>query len=93
VSCGDWDLKTCLKKETAKKKIQLKNYMKSWINLKKVYPGGPVTGMVEALKKSNLELIGKHHSGIDDTVNIARVIEYLLQKNFSFTRSMVNSLI
>jgi len=94
VTCGHWDLNSCLKRETQAKKIPVKGYMKSWINLKTSYP--PIPGvkvrnpdMVEMLRLSNLELIGKHHSGIDDAVNIARVAVHLLEKGFKFQTSMV----
>jgi hypothetical protein len=63
VTCGDWDLKTCLRKETTAKNIPYKAYLKSWINLKLVYPvekkGDRIHGMTDMLKRLNLDLVGK----------------------------------
>ena len=95
VTCGDWDLNVCLRCEARAKKIPIKGYLKRWINIKKVYPM-PLDcperkmGMVGLLKISGLELEGRHHSGIDDSMNIARIVIYLLQKQFKFTTSMVS---
>jgi inhibitor of KinA sporulation pathway (predicted exonuclease) len=36
-------------------------------------------GMKTMLKQSHLILEGKHHSGIDDTKNIARIAQWLIQ--------------
>ena len=37
-------------------------------------------GMTDMLDSLGLELEGRHHSGIDDTLNIARVVVELLQR-------------
>jgi inhibitor of KinA sporulation pathway (predicted exonuclease) len=37
VTCGDWDLCNCLKTEAITKGIGLKNYFKSYINVKKYF--------------------------------------------------------
>lgn len=37
VTCGDWDLKTCLRNEAKYKNIVLENYLKSWVNIKFVF--------------------------------------------------------
>jgi len=36
--------------------------------------------MTDMLAKLNLELIGRHHSGIDDCKNIARILIELLSR-------------
>ena len=41
--------------------------------------------MEEMLERCGLELQGKHHSGIDDSKNIARCIIHLLALGFNFT--------
>ena len=38
MTCGDWDLKTCLQKEAKFKGISIKYYFKKWINIKKRFP-------------------------------------------------------
>jgi inhibitor of KinA sporulation pathway (predicted exonuclease) len=37
-----------------------------------------VHGMEDMLKKLDMELEGRHHSGIDDTKNLARIVMKLL---------------
>lgn len=64
MTCGDWDLNTCLKNEAKAKTINVRDYLKRWINLKKFYPvplGSKFVkpDMVEMLQLSELDLIGK----------------------------------
>lgn len=95
MSCGDFDGNQ-LKRESAAKNLTVPNYMRRWINLKKVFPmhlidesvpakdfTSPITlkkakpvihGMEDMLQKVGLQLEGRHHSGIDDSRNIARVV-------------------
>jgi len=77
LTCGDWDLKTCLPKELSYKGIPVPSYFDRWINLKKVMPLG--RGMMEALKTLNIEHQGRHHSGIDDVKNITKCVVALVQ--------------
>jgi inhibitor of KinA sporulation pathway (predicted exonuclease) len=111
-SCGDFDGNT-LRKEATAKKLKVPNYLKRWINLKKVWPHhlfpdpeskkkSPIVdfkktdslknrsavvigGMDRILLACGLELEGRHHSGLDDTKNLARCVTFLLEKGFSFT--------
>ena len=48
-----------------------------------------VKGMPEMLDICGLKLEGKHHSGIDDSKNIASVAMHLMSKGFKFTQGMV----
>ena len=41
------------------------------------------------LKVCGLKLMGHHHSGIDDSKNIASVVIKLMQKGYEFTQGMV----
>ena len=56
-----------------------------------IYNIGPkVRGMPEMLKLCGLKLEGRHHSGIDDSKNIARVaLSLMTNQNFEFTQGMV----
>jgi inhibitor of KinA sporulation pathway (predicted exonuclease) len=81
ITCGAWDLKTMLPKEISNKKLPYYSTYKSYINIKdefeyfyKVKAGGMV-GMLNFL---GLELEGRHHSGIDDTRNIAKIMLKLI---------------
>jgi inhibitor of KinA sporulation pathway (predicted exonuclease) len=84
--------------------MNIPNYLKRWINLKKVFPvhlfdpnaykseftfvkdvkKPLVSGMPHMLELCGLELKGKHHSGIDDSRNIAACVIECLKKGFVF---------
>jgi len=86
LTCGDWDLKTMLPiqlslskmDDTSLSSIDTSHFQR-WINIKTAFgkhynmkrPGG----MASMLKRSRLVLEGKHHSGIDDCENIARIVK------------------
>ena len=84
VTCGHWDLQTMLPMD-----LQLNNLRypdpvyKSWVNIKQAFSAvlKPVRGrsMVQMLKHVKLELIGRHHSGIDDSKNIASIFGKLVE--------------
>ncbi|GMR47956.1 hypothetical protein PMAYCL1PPCAC_18151 [Pristionchus mayeri] len=83
VTCGDWDLKDQLRNEAMKKNLILPTYFSSWINIKKsvceltgVFP----KGMKDILNYVEIELQGRHHSGIDDVKNIVEITRWLLKK-------------
>jgi len=88
VTCGNWDLCQCLRKEAKYKNIILKDYFKRWINVKNIfceYIGNKKpTGMDSMLKELGLKLEGRHHSGIDDARNITKIVDKLIQKGFVF---------
>ena len=46
--------------------------------------------MPHMLELTGLELEGRHHSGIDDSRNIARVALKLLEEGYEFTQGMVH---
>lgn len=37
VTCGDWDLSNCLKNEAKHKKINVRPFLRSYINIKKYF--------------------------------------------------------
>jgi inhibitor of KinA sporulation pathway (predicted exonuclease) len=86
VICGDWDLKTMLPLQlNLIGQNQVPEYFHSWINLKKVsqtfaFPE-KIDGMHCLMKLFNLEFIGRQHSGIDDTYNIARCCIAMMEQN------------
>lgn len=91
VTCGDWDLKTCIRNECKYKNLEYPKYFKQWVNIKKVfadYKEDPKfkVGMVGMLNDLNMKLDGKHHSGIDDCHNISKIAVFLLEKNINFTK-------
>jgi len=88
VTCGDWDLKSMLPRQL--KLVQFLNggpTLKSppcyrrWINIKQLFSSTyhkkarGMTGMLDILR---IPLEGRHHSGIDDCRNIAKIMARLL---------------
>lgn len=59
-------------------------------NIKKARP--LVNGMTEMLDILDLELEGKHHSGIDDSINIARCVIKTLEDGFEYNQSHIASI-
>ncbi|KAK7317724.1 hypothetical protein RJT34_02182 [Clitoria ternatea] len=81
VTCGNWDLKTKVPQQCEVSKIKLPPYFMEWINLKDVYLNfynRRATGMVTMMKELQIPLVGSHHLGIDDSKNIARVLQHML---------------
>ena len=84
VTCGDWDLKTMLPKEVKRKNLasSVPPGMDQWCNIKHVFSsvtGVRARGMKGMLDHLGLELVGRHHSGIDDSRNIAALALNLLE--------------
>lgn len=96
VTCGDWDLKTCFPVQYSatlnmKDKIDgqfriakdAHAFYKTWVNIKTVFEsvhGEKGRGMSGMLQTAQLKLKGRHHSGIDDSRNIARLLVSLITK-------------
>ncbi|KDQ07840.1 hypothetical protein BOTBODRAFT_180405 [Botryobasidium botryosum FD-172 SS1] len=86
LTCGDWDFKTMFPLQLATSSeddpplasIDTTPY-KRWINVKtaygRYYNTKKAGGMVGLLRNLGLELEGRHHSGIDDCENIARIVK------------------
>ena len=87
VTCGDWDLKTCLPAVMKHHGIPTPAGLRQWINLKHAFPdvyrGMRPRGMTEMLDHLGLQLEGRHHSGIDDARNIARVAMRMLASGWA----------
>jgi ERI1 exoribonuclease 3 len=61
---------------------------KQWINLKFAFQDffhmrSPPRGMTDMLSAFNMRIEGRHHSGIDDCKNIARVLLGMLKEDYS----------
>ena len=93
MTCGDWDLKVCLPAEAAFKTFQIEPTLKRWVNVKTYFQsvtGKKPKGMSEMLKECGMEIQGRHHSGIDDAKNIARIVSWLQYNNGHVTSCLVN---
>jgi len=80
VTCGDWDLKTMLPaqlRHVGRGGGAVPRQFRSWCNIKKeyarIYQRKP-RGMAGILRGLQMKLEGRHHSGIDDCRNIARIL-------------------
>lgn len=82
VTCGDWDFNVCLPGQCRYSKIGIPAIFKRWCNVKRCFEstvGYKAKSMVNMLKMLGLPLNGRHHSGIDDTKNIAAACVKLLK--------------
>lgn len=83
VTCGDWDLKTMLPQQCQQYKVQVPSVYRKWTNVKKPYSyrmNTRPTGMDGMLKVLKLTLDGRHHSGIDDSKNICKIVKELIKR-------------
>ena len=81
VTCGEPDLSSMLPRECERKRLRVPSVLTRYCNVKKPFSellGAKAGGMAEMLRKLKLELIGHHHSGIDDARNIARIVAHLV---------------
>ena len=92
-TCGHWDLRTQLPREIAKKKLKQVGIYRTYINVKDEFEyfyqvkAGGLKGMLEHL---NLKFDGKHHSGIDDAKNTAKIMFKIIQDNHKFNNFKFN---
>ena len=80
VTCGDWDLKTMLPGQCKHLEIDVPSYFNKWVNIKKIFSNITSTkaiSMVSMLNHLKLKQDGRHHSGIDDSKNIAKILKEL----------------
>ncbi|ELT98134.1 hypothetical protein CAPTEDRAFT_225969 [Capitella teleta] len=88
VTCGDWDLKKMLPSQAKYFDIAYPDHMKSWINIKRPFTDVvgqyPKNDMMEMLQKLNIAHTGRHHSGIDDCKNIAKILRGIALKGYCF---------
>lgn len=90
VTCGDWDLKEMYPRQLMLTNTiysvptRMKELFEDWCDIKQIhreyreYP--KCMGMKRMLEDVELELIGRHHSGIDDCRNTARLCVFLIEK-------------
>lgn len=77
LTCGMWDLKIQLPRELNNKKLKNKEAYAYFINIKdefEYFYKTKANGMAGMLKYLKMPLLGKHHSGKDDTFNISRIL-------------------
>jgi len=83
VTCGDWDLKTMLPAQMKLSGMTATPVVERWCNIKicfkKLYQQETMRDMIDMLEFLKIPLDGKHHSGIDDCRNIAKIVVRMLQ--------------
>ena len=92
VTCGDWDLKKGLPVNCDYLGIAYPDYLKRWINIKSYFQaivGKKGYGMKTMLDDLKLTLDGRHHSGIDDSKNIAKIWRELARRNERLAQGLV----
>mgnify|MGYP001344521786 CR=1 FL=1 len=93
VTCGDWDLKTMLPNQLSLTKTKLTDYLNRlfgcWSNVKTSFSScfkySGLYGMEQMLHSLDLQLVGHHHSGIDDSRNIAKICHELVKRGTDVT--------
>ncbi|MGF1468421.1 MAG: 3'-5' exonuclease [Sandaracinaceae bacterium] len=88
VTCGDWDLGTMLPRQLQvcePPPSTVPAPYRRWINIKRPFRAWRgtkrrTTSMVGMLEELDLELTGRHHRGIDDCRNLAKVLRRLLEE-------------
>ena len=86
VTCGDWDLRTMLPAQLATAGFDhVPAPHRRWINVKVPFRrwDGKMrrAGMARMLEALGLELEGRHHRGIDDCRNIAKIVRALVARH------------
>lgn len=87
ITCGDWDFRAMLPAEQSFHCIDRLGLFENWCNIKHVFKsftGKKADSMVRMLNVIGQELIGTHHSGIDDARNIASIARWLCQQGHVF---------
>eukprot|EP00403_Amphidinium_massartii_P016330 CAMPEP_0178416156 /NCGR_PEP_ID=MMETSP0689_2-20121128/23918_1 /TAXON_ID=160604 /ORGANISM="Amphidinium massartii, Strain CS-259" /LENGTH=497 /DNA_ID=CAMNT_0020037491 /DNA_START=23 /DNA_END=1516 /DNA_ORIENTATION=- len=81
VTCGEWDLRSMMRAQCRTSKIDIPDRFKQWISVKALYQavtGKEKHGMAHMLEVMQLSLDGRHHSGLDDSRNTAKLLGALL---------------
>lgn len=88
VTCGDWDLRTMLPIQLAACEPPMDRVpapYQRWINIKEAFHRWSGkrerAGMPRMLSELGLELEGRHHRGIDDSRNIAKIVKALAARD------------
>lgn len=83
VTCGNWDLRSMLPRQCRLHDLPIPSEYQDWVNIKDVFRSFKrrrPPGMKGMLKALGLRLEGRHHRGIDDCRNIARIVQELAKR-------------
>eukprot|EP00442_Polarella_glacialis_P038369 CAMPEP_0115056812 /NCGR_PEP_ID=MMETSP0227-20121206/5405_1 /TAXON_ID=89957 /ORGANISM="Polarella glacialis, Strain CCMP 1383" /LENGTH=202 /DNA_ID=CAMNT_0002441535 /DNA_START=101 /DNA_END=709 /DNA_ORIENTATION=+ len=93
VTCGDWDLLKMIVQQCATSREHVPESFRRWVNIKNVFQttlSKKGRGMVGMLKDLGLPLEGRHHSGLDDSRNIAKILAELLRRGASVDEELLS---
>jgi inhibitor of KinA sporulation pathway (predicted exonuclease) len=94
ITCGDWDLKSMMPRQCSLAGMHVPQRFRQWINIKSLYTqvrGKSCGGMKAMLDALGLKLEGHHHSGLDDSRNIARILVELMRRGGAIDMQLVNA--
>ncbi|CAG9531705.1 unnamed protein product [Cercopithifilaria johnstoni] len=92
VTCGDWDLGVLLPSEANYRNLELPDYFKKWINLKKAFckwKGYFAKSLTVMLRDLELNHEGRLHSGIDDVRNMCQITRSLAKSGYIFQNTSI----
>jgi len=93
VTCGDWDLGSMIAAQCATSGQHVPERFKEWLNIKNLFKslnGRPGRSMKQMLEELRLPLAGRHHSGLDDSRNIANILVTLLRRGIRVEEDMLS---
>lgn len=95
VLCGDWDLKTMLPEQCRACDPPIASVPESfrrWVNIKTPFATclrlRKSPGLAGMLRKLDMDFVGRHHRGIDDCRNIARIARHLADNGTELSLTM-----
>jgi len=94
VTCGDWDLASMMGRQCALAGMHVPARYRQWLNIKNFFrkvTGNYGRGMKTMLNFLGLRFEGHHHSGLDDSRNISRILTELLRKGGVMEMDLVSS--
>ena len=93
LTCGYWDLSTMMPNECKTWAIIPPAIYNQYINVKKevqnFYKNDNCRGMFSILQELGIELEGRHHSGIDDCRNIAKIFQRMVVDGYVVGESSI----
>jgi inhibitor of KinA sporulation pathway (predicted exonuclease) len=85
ITCGRWDIADMLPLKICRHSLEHYNCYKKYVNIRdefNAFYNKNAGSMVNMLTKLKLELVGKHHSGIDDCRNISQIVIKMIKDGF-----------
>lgn len=96
-TCGAWDLNTQLPREIRNKNLAKKSFYSKFINVKVEFRTttkiSRTHGMMGMLRYLNITPEGRHHSGIDDTKNIAKIMLTLIKNGHTYDKFKIKKVV